>query len=362
MGQSDLSSVGRNLTRKIHVGSVTIGGGAPVSVQSMCNTKTTNAKATLAQIQQLSEAGCEIVRVSLPQPAAINSFSKICAESPLPVVADIHFDWRLAIAAIDSGASAVRINPGNIGSFDRVDAVIDAAAEAGIAIRIGVNAGSLDKSIEEREGLSLPDKLVLSAVSFVRHFEERGFSDFILSAKVHGAKDTIETNRRLSRELPTVPLHIGVTEAGTRRQGTIKSAFALGTLLAEGIGDTMRVSLTDDPVEEVKVAWDILSSVGLRRLHPELVSCPTCGRTEVDLIAIAAEVQRRLQQIDVPITVAVMGCVVNGPGEARDADIGVACGKGQGMIFAKGQIVRKVSEPEIVTALMEEIPLRWPTP
>jgi (E)-4-hydroxy-3-methylbut-2-enyl-diphosphate synthase len=362
MGQSDLSSVGRNLTRKIHVGSVTIGGGAPVSVQSMCNTKTTNAKATLAQIQQLSEAGCEIVRVSLPQPAAINSFSKICAESPLPVVADIHFDWRLAIAAIDSGASAVRINPGNIGSFDRVDAVIDAAAEAGIAIRIGVNAGSLDKSIEEREGLSLPDKLVLSAVSFVKHFEERGFSNFILSAKVHGVKDTIETNRRLSRELPTVPLHIGVTEAGTRRQGTIKSAFALGTLLTEGIGDTMRVSLTDDPVEEVKVAWDILSSVGLRRLHPELVSCPTCGRTEVDLIAIAAEVQRRLQQIDAPITVAVMGCVVNGPGEARDADIGVACGKGQGMIFAKGQIVRKVSEPEIVTALMEEISLRWPTP
>jgi (E)-4-hydroxy-3-methylbut-2-enyl-diphosphate synthase len=243
-----------------------------------------------------------------------------------------------------------------------VDAVIDAAAEAGIAIRIGVNAGSLDKSIEEREGLSLPDKLVLSAVSFVKHFEERGFSNFILSAKVHGVKDTIETNRRLSRELPTVPLHIGVTEAGTRRQGTIKSAFALGTLLTEGIGDTMRVSLTDDPVEEVKVAWDILSSVGLRRLHPELVSCPTCGRTEVDLIAIAAEVQRRLQQIDAPITVAVMGCVVNGPGEARDADIGVACGKGQGMIFAKGQIVRKVSEPEIVTALMEEISLRWPTP
>lgn len=347
-------------TRRVMVGKVPVGGGAPVSVQSMCNAKTSDAEATLAQIRRFADAGCEIVRVTLPTADAVDSFRRICAESPLPVVADIHFDYKLAIAAIESGAAAVRINPGNIGSFDRVDAVIDAAAQAGCAIRIGVNAGSLAKEYDEREDLTLADKLVASAESFVAHFEGRGFTNFVLSAKVHGVQDTIEVNRRLSQALPQVPLHIGVTEAGTTRQGTVKSAIALGALLSEGIGDTMRVSLTADPVEEVRVAWDILSSLGIRRLHPEMVSCPTCGRTQVDLIGIANEVERRLEQITAPITVAVMGCVVNGPGEARGADIGVACGRGSAVVFAGGEILRKVSEDEIVDVLFDEIGKRWP--
>ncbi len=347
-------------TRRVMVGKVPVGGGAPVSVQSMCNAKTSDAEATLAQIRRFADAGCEIVRVTLPTADAVDSFRRICAESPLPVVADIHFDYKLAIAAIESGAAAVRINPGNIGSFDRVDAVIDAAAQAGCAIRIGVNAGSLAKEYDEREDLTLADKLVASAESFVAHFEGRGFTNFVLSAKVHGVQDTIEVNRRLSQALPQVPLHIGVTEAGTTRQGTVKSAIALGALLSEGIGDTMRVSLTADPVEEVRVAWDILSSLGIRRLHPEMVSCPTCGRTQVDLIGIAEEVERRLEQIAAPITVAVMGCVVNGPGEARGADIGVACGRGSAVVFAGGEILRKVSEDEIVDVLFDEIGKRWP--
>lgn len=347
-------------TRRVMVGKVPVGGGAPVSVQSMCNAKTSDAEATLAQIRRFADAGCEIVRVTLPTADAVDSFRRICAESPLPVVADIHFDYRLAIAAIESGAAAVRINPGNIGSFDRVDAVIDAAAQAGCAIRIGVNAGSLAKEYDERPDLTLTDKLVASAESFVAHFEGRGFTNFVLSAKVHGVQDTIEVNRRLSQALPQVPLHIGVTEAGTTRQGTVKSAIALGALLSEGIGDTMRVSLTADPVEEVRVAWDILSSLGIRRLHPEMVSCPTCGRTQVDLIGIAEEVERRLEQITAPITVAVMGCVVNGPGEARGADIGVACGRGSAVVFAGGEILRKVSEDEIVDVLFDEIGKRWP--
>ena len=331
-------------TRRVMVGNVAVGGGAPVSVQSMCNTKTTDAEATLAQIGRFAEAGCEIARVTVPTKDAVDPFRRICAESPLPIVADIHFDYRLAIAAIEAGAAAVRVNPGNIGSFDRVDAVIDTAGEKGCAIRIGVNAGSLAKEYDERQDLTLPEKLVASAESFTTHFEDRGFTDFILSAKVHGVNETVE----------------GVTEAGTARQGTVKSSIALGMLLAEGIGDTMRVSLTADPVEEVRVGWEILSSLGIRRLHPELVSCPTCGRTQVDLIDIAEEVERRLQTVKAPITVAVMGCVVNGPGEASGADIGVACGKGSALVFAGGEILRKVSEDEIVDVLFEEIGKRWP--
>lgn len=348
------------LTRRVMVGQVAVGGGAPVSVQSMCNTKTTDAEATLAQIASFADAGCEIARVTLPREDAVDSFARICAQSPLPIVADIHFDYRLALAAIKAGAAAVRVNPGNIGSFERVDAVIDAAGEAGAAIRIGVNAGSLAKEVDTRQDLTLPQKLVASAVQFADHFEQRGFTNFVLSAKVHGVNETIEVNRMLSRELPQVPLHIGVTEAGTARQGTVKSAMALGTLLQEGIGDTLRVSLTADPVEEVYVGWEILSTLGIRRLHPELVSCPTCGRTQVDLIGIAGEVERRLQRVKAPITVAVMGCVVNGPGEARGTDIGVACGRGQGVIFAGGKTLRTVGEGEIVDALFEEIENRWP--
>ncbi|MBQ6523973.1 MAG: flavodoxin-dependent (E)-4-hydroxy-3-methylbut-2-enyl-diphosphate synthase [Atopobiaceae bacterium] len=349
----------RNMTRAVKVGSAVIGGGAPVSVQSMCTTKTADAEATLAQIKRLADAGCEIIRATVPNNESLDAFERICAESPIPVVADIHFDYRLAMESARRGAAALRINPGNIGSFDKVDAVIDTAGECGCAIRIGVNAGSLDPKVAERTELTLPQKLVASSVSFVEHFEQRGFEDIVLSAKAHSVPVTIETYRALSRELPTVPLHLGVTEAGTLRQGTVKNSVGVGILLAEGIGNTIRLSLTADPVEEVNVAWDLLSALGIRRLHPELVSCPTCGRTQVNLIAMAEEVSSRLSQIKAPITVAVMGCVVNGPGEARDADIGIACGKGQGMIFAGGEPIRKVSEENMVDELFDEIERRF---
>lgn len=345
----------RELTRPVVVGDVQIGGGAPVVVQSMTCTPTTDAASTLAQVRALAEAGCDIVRVSVPTKEALGPFGAICRESPVPIVADIHFDYRLAIGAVQAGAAKLRINPGNIGDWDRVDAVIDAAGEAGAAIRIGVNAGSLDRTIAERDDLTQPEKLVASSLKFIEHFEKRGFADIVLSAKAHSVLTTLDTYRALSREIPHVPLHLGVTEAGTVQQGTIKSSVGLGILLSEGIGDTMRVSLTADPVEEPPVCWGILSALGLRRRGPELVSCPTCGRTQVDLIGLAERVSDRLKTCDKPISVAVMGCVVNGPGEASDADVGVACGRGVGMVFRHGEVIRKVPEAQIVDALMEEI-------
>lgn len=349
------ASLPRELTRPVMVGSVQIGGGAPVVVQSMTCTPTSDTEATLNQIRALADGGCDVVRVTLPNRAAIDSFKAICYASPVPIIADIHFDYRLAIAAIDAGAAKLRINPGNIGSWEKVDAVIDAAGAAGAAIRIGVNAGSLEEDLASRDDLTQPEKLVASSLRFVEHFEARGFKDIVLSAKAHSVPTTIETYRALSRELPHIPLHIGVTEAGTVQQGTIKSAVGLGVLLAEGIGDTLRVSLTADPTEEPPVAWGILQCLGIRRRGPELVSCPTCGRTQVDLIPIAQEVEKRLRTCEKPISVAVMGCVVNGPGEASDADVGVACGKGSALLFKHGQPVRKVAESQIVDALMEEI-------
>lgn len=345
----------RELTRPVMVGDVQIGGGAPVVVQSMTCTPTTDAASTLAQVRALAEAGCDIVRVGVPTKEALGPFGAICRESPVPIVADIHFDYRLAIGAVQAGAAKLRINPGNIGDWDRVDAVIDAAGEAGAAIRIGVNAGSLDRTIAERDDLTQPEKLVASSLEFIEHFEKRGFADIVLSAKAHSVLTTLDTYRSLSREIPHVPLHLGVTEAGTVQQGTIKSSVGLGILLSEGIGDTMRVSLTADPVEEPPVCWGILSALGLRRRGPELVSCPTCGRTQVDLISLAERVSDRLKTCDKPISVAVMGCVVNGPGEASDADVGVACGRGVGMVFRHGEVIRKVPEAQIVDALMEEI-------
>lgn len=350
-----MQGLARERTRRVMVGSVPLGGGSPVVVQSMACTSTVDADATLAQVNALVDAGCDLVRVTVPSREALGPFERICRESPVPIVADIHFDYRLAIGAVRAGASKLRINPGNIGDWERVDAVIDAAGEAGAAIRIGVNAGSLDKRIAERDDLTQPEKLVASSLEFVEHFEKRGFDDIVLSAKAHSVPTTIETYRALSRELPHVPLHLGVTEAGTVQQGTIKSAVGLGVLLAEGIGDTMRVSLTADPVEEPPVCWGILQSLGLRRRGPELVSCPTCGRTQVDLIGLAEEVGERLKGCSKPISVAVMGCVVNGPGEASDADVGVACGRGVGMVFRHGEVIRKVPEAQIVDALMEEI-------
>lgn len=350
-----MQGLARERTRRVMVGSVPLGGGSPVVVQSMTCTPTVDADATLAQVNALVDAGCDLVRVTVPSREALGPFERICRESPVPIVADIHFDYRLAIGAVRAGAAKLRINPGNIGDWERVDAVIDAAGEAGAAIRIGVNAGSLDKRIAERDGLTQPEKLVASSLEFVEHFEKRGFDDIVLSAKAHSVPTTIETYRALSRELPHVPLHLGVTEAGTVQQGTIKSAVGLGVLLAEGIGDTMRVSLTADSVEEPPVCWGILQSLGLRRRGPELVSCPTCGRTQVDLIGLAEEVAERLKGCSKPISVAVMGCVVNGPGEASDADVGVACGRGVGMVFRHGEVIRKVPEDQIVDALMEEI-------
>ncbi|MBS6611971.1 MAG: flavodoxin-dependent (E)-4-hydroxy-3-methylbut-2-enyl-diphosphate synthase [Collinsella intestinalis] len=350
-----MQGLARERTRRVMVGSVPLGGGSPVVVQSMTCTSTVDADATLAQVNALVDAGCDLVRVTVPSREALGPFERICRESPVPIVADIHFDYRLAIGAVRAGAAKLRINPGNIGDWERVDAVIDAAGEAGAAIRIGVNAGSLDKRIAERDDLTQPEKLVASSLEFVEHFEKRGFDDIVLSAKAHSVPTTIETYRALSRELPHVPLHLGVTEAGIVQQGTIKSAVGLGVLLAEGIGDTMRVSLTADPVEEPPVCWGILQSLGLRRRGPELVSCPTCGRTQVDLIGLAEEVGERLKGCSKPISVAVMGCVVNGPGEASDADVGVACGRGVGMVFRHGEVIRKVPEAQIVDALMEEI-------
>ena len=346
-------------THQVSVGGLSLGGGAPIRVQSMLTVPTADAAAALAQTERLVEAGCEIVRAAIPHATALDGFEALCAASPIPVVADIHFDYRLAIEAARRGAAGLRINPGNIGSWGRVDLVIDEARRAGIPIRIGVNAGSIGRELEARDDLSMADKMVLSACSFVKHFETRGFKDVVLSAKAHDVPTTIETYRRLSRALPHVPLHLGVTEAGTALQGTIKSSVGLGVLLAEGIGDTLRVSLTADPVEEMPVAWGILGALGLRRRGAELVSCPTCARCQVDLIPIAQEVERRLFSLDLPLTVAVMGCEVNGPGEAKGADIGVACGRGTGAVFYGGQIVARAPEAEIVDVLFREIEERF---
>lgn len=351
----------RALTRQVSVGGVTLGGGAPVRVQSMLTAPTADAAACLEQARRLAAAGCEIVRAAIPRAEALDGFAELCAASPIPVVADVHFDHRLAVEAARRGAAALRVNPGNIGSWDKVDAVIEAAGEAGIPIRIGVNAGSLGRELKGRDDLTLPDKMVSSAVGFVAHFEGRGFKDVVLSAKAHDVPATVETYRRLSRELPHVPLHLGITEAGTALQGTVKSAVGLGVLLEQGIGDTLRVSLTADPVEELPVAWGILAALGLRRRGPELVSCPTCARCQVDMIPIAHEVERRLAGLDLPIAVAVMGCEVNGPGEARGADIGVACGRGSGAVFCGGKVVARAPEDRIVDVLFEEIGKRFGT-
>ena len=349
----------RARTRRINVGGVRMGAGAPVVVQSMLTAPTANPEAAIAQAKGLAEAGCEIVRAAIPNSSALDGFAQLCRACPVPVVADIHFDHRLAVRACELGASGLRINPGNIGSWDKVDAVIDAARAARIPIRIGVNAGSIDRELDARADLSLAEKMALSATGFVRHFEDRDFGDIVLSAKAHDVGVTVDAYRRLSRELPSIPLHLGITEAGTAFQGTIKSSVGLGILLSEGIGDTLRVSLTADPVEEIPVAWGILQALGLRRRTPELISCPTCARCQVDMIPIARQVEERLRTLSLPISVAVMGCEVNGPGEARGADIGVACSRGSGAIFCHGEIVRRVPDDQIVEALFAEIAARF---
>lgn len=342
-------------TRQVMVGNVAVGGGAPCAVQSMLNTPAEDVEANLAQIASLAEAGCEIVRMAIPSKRCLDAFGKVCEASPLPVVADVHFSAEIAIEAARRGAAKLRINPGNIGGLEATVPVLDAAREAGIPVRIGVNAGSLDDALASREDLTLPEKLAASAVQYAEFCRSQGFEDLVVSAKAHDVTTTVETYRLLSRRIPEIPLHIGVTEAGTLFQGLVKSASGLGILLSEGIGDTMRISLTDDPVQEVRACWSLLSALDLRRRGPEIVSCPTCGRCKVDLIGLAGEVERRLRSVEAPVKVAVMGCVVNGPGEASDADFGVACGDGVGVLFSHGEILRKVEESAIVDALMEEV-------
>ncbi|WP_173443937.1 flavodoxin-dependent (E)-4-hydroxy-3-methylbut-2-enyl-diphosphate synthase [Selenomonas ruminantium] len=344
----------RKNTRQIHIGNVAIGGGAPISVQSMCNTKTTDTKATVAQIKALQNAGCDIVRVAVPDMEAAQNLGNIIKEINIPLVADIHFDYKLALEAIKQGISALRLNPGNIGGEEKVRAVVKAAKEAHIPIRIGVNAGSLDKKILAKYGEVTPEALVESAMQHVKILEDLDFHDLKISLKAHDVPLTLAAYRLMSKTVD-YPLHLGITEAGTVNTGIIKSAVGIGALLAEGIGDTFRISLTGDPVVEVKVANEILKSLGLKEYGPTLVACPTCGRTSIDLPAIAEQVEKKLSGIRDPIDVAVMGCVVNGPGEARGADVGIAGGNGEGLIFRKGEIIRKVPEENLVEELFNEI-------
>ncbi|MBO6293276.1 MAG: flavodoxin-dependent (E)-4-hydroxy-3-methylbut-2-enyl-diphosphate synthase [Selenomonas sp.] len=344
----------RKKTRQIHIGSVAIGGGAPISVQSMTNTKTTDTEATVQQIKALTAAGCDIVRLAVPDMAAAENLGNIIKDVKVPLVADIHFDYKLALEAIRQGISGLRLNPGNIGGEEKVRAVVQEAKAHGIPIRIGVNAGSLDKKILEKHGGVTAEGLVESALQHVRILEQQGFYDMKISLKAHDVPMTLAAYRLMSEKVD-YPLHLGITEAGTPNTGIIKSAVGIGSLLAEGIGDTFRISLTGDPVVEVKVANEILKALGLKEYGPTLVACPTCGRTSIDLPAIAAQVEKKLEGITEPIEVAVMGCVVNGPGEARGADVGIAGGKGEGLVFRKGEIVRKVPESELVTELFKEI-------
>ena len=344
----------RKKTRMIHIGPVAIGGGAPISVQSMCNTKTTDTKATVAQIKALQATGCDIVRLAVPDMQAAKNLHNIIAQVNVPLVADIHFDYKLALEAIEQGISALRLNPGNIGGEEKVKAVVKAAKAHNVPIRIGVNAGSLDKKILAKYGGVTPEALVESAMQHVKILEALDFHDMKISLKAHDVPLTLAAYRLMS-ETVDYPLHLGITEAGTVNTGIIKSAVGIGALLAEGIGDTFRISLTGDPVVEVKVANEILKSLGLKEYGPTLIACPTCGRTSIDLPAIAAKVEAKLAAIKDSIDVAVMGCVVNGPGEARGADVGIAGGNGEGLIFRKGEIIRKVPEAVLVDELFKEI-------
>ncbi len=341
-------------TRQVTVGSVLIGGGAPCAVQSMCSTDTRNINATLSQIEGLHRVGCELVRCAVLDQDAAFALCRIKKESPIPVIADIHFDYKLALSVLKGGIDGLRLNPGNIGERWKVAEVVAAAADRQVPIRIGVNAGSLEKELLERYGHPTAQAMVDSALGHVRILEELGYQEIKISLKASDVRKTVEAYRLLASKVD-YPLHIGITEAGTVFSGTIKSSVGLGILLADGIGDTLRVSLTGDPVDEVRVGYEILKSLGLRQRGINFVSCPTCGRCQIDLIRVAEEVERRLQFVDKPITVAVMGCAVNGPGEAREADVGIAGGNGEGLLFRKGEIVRKVPESELADALIAEI-------
>ena len=345
----------RKQTRQLKLGSVRIGGGAPIAIQSMTNTDTRDVEATLGQIKRLHDAGCEIVRVAVSDETAARALRVIHDASPIPVIADIHFDYRLALMALEAGLEGLRINPGNIGERKNVEMVVDAAKARGAVIRVGVNSGSVEKRLLEQYGGPTPQAMVESALGHVRILEEHGFYDTKISIKSSSVLNTIECYRLLSQRCD-YPLHLGVTEAGGVLRGAIKSSVGMGVLLSEGIGDTLRVSLTAAPEEEMTVAWELLRALGLRQRGPEIISCPTCGRTEIDLIGLAQEVERRLRTENAPIKVAVMGCVVNGPGEAREADLGMAGGRDKGIIFRKGEVIRSVRGQEaLLAAFMEEL-------
>ena len=345
----------RENTKVVNIGGVKIGGNYPIAIQSMCNTKTEDVAATVAQILALEEAGCEIIRVAVPDMAAALAIREIKKQIHIPLVGDIHFDYRLALAAIENGVDKIRINPGNIGSMERIRAVVDAAKERNIPIRVGVNSGSLEKNLIEKYGGHVTAKgIVESALDKVRIIEELGYDNLVISIKSSDVLMCIRAHELIAQQT-NYPLHVGITESGTLISGNIKSAVGLGIMLNEGIGNTIRVSLTGDPLEEIKSAKLILRTLGFRKGGIEVVSCPTCGRTSIDLIGLANQVENMVQGYDLNIKVAVMGCVVNGPGEAREADIGIAGGKGEGLLIKKGQIVRKLPEGELLNALKDEL-------
>jgi (E)-4-hydroxy-3-methylbut-2-enyl-diphosphate synthase len=355
-GKDGVRTAPRAKTRRVTIGNVPVGGGAPVAVQSMTTTMTWDVAATLEQIRRLADAGCEIVRVAVPDEKSADALGDIVRHSPLPVVADIHFTWKLGLKAIAAGVHKIRINPGNIGGESRVREIVAAAKDRGIPIRVGANAGSLPKEIIAKYGVHDPMGIVEAALIPIRILEHEGFEDIVVSMKASDVSLAVASYRLASKRIP-YPLHIGITEAGSAKRGSIKSAVGLGMLLEEGIGDTMRVSLTADPVEEIETAFMILSAVGLRQRGPEVISCPSCGRCDIDLIGLATEVEGRVKALgtNLPLKVAVMGCEVNGPGEARDADVGIAGGVHEGLIFKKGTILRKVKEATIVDDLMAEV-------
>ena len=344
----------RKQKRIVNIGGVKIGGDNPVAIQSMCNTDTRDVKATVNQIHELENAGCEIIRVAVPDMVAAKAVADIKKQIHIPLVVDIHFDYRLALECMKNGADKVRINPGNIGDRDRVKQVVEMAKEREIPIRIGVNGGSLERELLQKYGGVTADALVESAMGHVAILDELNFNNVVVSIKISDVPKMLCAYRKFN-EISDIPLHIGVTESGTLKGGTVKSAVGIGALLAEGIGDTMRDSLTANPVEEIYAAYDIQKVLGMRKTGAEIVSCPTCGRTQLDLISIANEVEKRAANIDKPIKIAVMGCAVNGPGEAREADIGIAGGKGEGLIFKKGEIIKKVPQDSLVDELMKEI-------
>jgi (E)-4-hydroxy-3-methylbut-2-enyl-diphosphate synthase len=345
----------RNNTKKIKIGTVEIGGGNPVAVQSMTKTKTADIDATVKQINELEKAGCQIVRCAVPDKESALALKEIKQQTQLPIVADIHFNHQYALLAAEAGVDKLRINPGNIGSLDKVKAVVAAAQEHGIPIRVGVNSGSLEKEIlKKANGHITAEGLVKSALQNVKMLEDLGFSDIVVAVKATSVPMTVQAYRLIAQKIK-YPLHVGVTEAGIPRTGIVRSAAGIGAILGEGIGDTIRVSLTGDPVEEVRVGYEILKAMELTYHGVSIISCPTCGRTDVDVVKVAEEIEERTRQIKQPLTVAIMGCEVNGPGEAADADVGLAAGNGVGLIFREGQIVRKVPEAEMIEALMDEI-------